>query len=699
MTAHTAPAGAPTGLARLLRQSDAALALVVMLVVVMMVVPLPPQLLDVLITLNIATATTVLLVSLYAHDPLDFSVFPSLLLVLTLFRLALNVSTTRLILLHAHAGNVIQAFGHFVIGGSLVVGLVVFTILMIIQFVVITNGAGRVAEVAARFTLDAMPGKQMSIDADLNAGLIKEPEARHRRQLIELEADFYGAMDGASKFVKGDAIAALIIVAVNIFGGIAIGVMQKGLSIQDALGTYSLLTVGEGLVSQIPALLISTATGIIVTRSATQGDLGTDVTRQLFGNPRALTIVAALLVGMAAVPGLPKLPFLAIAAVVGVTAYFVRQHHAQQLALTAASAIEPAPPPTAVESVVNLLQLDPLELEIGAGLVPLVDESAGGTLLQRVSMIRRQIALELGVVVPTVRIRDNLQLGPNTYVVRLRGVEIGRGDLLLHHYLAMNAGAADGSLDGLPTTEPAFGLPAVWIAADQRDRAEILGYTVVDPTSVVATHLTELVRRHAHEILSRQDVQTLLNNLKADYPAVVEELVPGLLTLGEVQHVLQSLLQERVSVRDLLTICETLASHARTTRDPDLLTEYARQALSRLIVQPYAGADKALTVMTLSPRVEQRIAEHLQATDQGVAVVMDPAEATAVMSAVARRAESMAGQGLQPVLLCSSRVRRSFRRLSERTLPNVVVLSYNEVPPEVEVRSVGMVEVMLSDAA
>ncbi len=677
----------------LLGQSDIALALVVLLIIVMMVVPLPPMLLDMLIALNIAVGVTIMLASIYASEPLDFSVFPTLLLIVTLFRLALNVSSTRLILLHGHAGNIIQSFGNFVVGGSMIVGIVIFLILMVIQFVVITNGAGRVAEVAARFTLDAMPGKQMSIDADLNAGIINEEEARRRRRHITNEADFYGSMDGASKFVKGDAIAALMIVAVNIVGGVAMGVFQQGMAVTEALSTFSLLTIGEGLVSQIPALLISTATGIIVTRATSDGSLGDDIATQLFSNPRMLFVVSGILAAFGIVPGLPKLPFFVLAAAIGGVAYLVRGHkRTTAIDKAAQQEFDMLQEEKAVDNVVNLLPLDPMEIELGYALLPLV-EAQGGGLLNRITTIRRQLAVELGIIVPTVRVRDNLDLSPNSYGVKLRGVEVGSGELFVGRYLAMNAGTADLPIDGIATQEPAFGLPATWVESGMRDRAEMLGYTVVDPQSVLATHLTEVFRHHAADLLGRQDVQQLLNNLKVDYPAVVDELTGGLMTLGEIQRVLQNLLNERVSVRDLLTICETLATHARATKDADMLTEQVRLALARSISTSHAGPDRVLHVITLSPRLEQSMVASLQPTDQGLAILIDPNLANRMLTEVAAKMETIAGMGRSPVLLCSGRLRRPFRRLAERILPGLSVISFGEVAAEVDVQSVGMVDV------
>jgi len=680
------------GLLAILGQTDVALAIAVMLILAMMLIPMPPALLDLLIAFDIAIAVTILLTAIYAREPLDFSVFPTLLLVCTLFRLGLDVSATRLILLTGQAGGIIHSFGYFVVGGSLIVGIVVFLILMVIQFVVITNGAGRVAEVAARFTLDALPGKQMGVDADLNAGLINEAEARRRRRLIAQEADFYGAMDGASKFVKGDAVASLLIVGVNIIGGIATGLLQRHLSITDALSTYVLLTVGEGLVSQIPALLISTATGIIVTRATSEGNLGQDIAAQLFGTPRTLFVAAAMLAGFAAAPGLPRLPFLALSGIVAGGGYALRRHQrAQEEAQARQLQARALQEEKAVDNVVNLLPLDPLEIELGYALLSLVEGPTGG-LLDRITAIRRQLALELGIVIPTVRIRDNLQLPPNLYVVKLRGVEVGRGELFVGRYLAMSAGVNVQPIDGIAAQEPAFGLPAVWIEPASRDRAELGGHTVVDPQSVLVTHLVEIFRRHAADLLGRQDVQNLLNNLKRDYPAVVDDLT-GVMTLGEIQRVLQNLLAERVSIRDLLTICETLATYARQTKDPEQLTEYVRMALARAICTSYAGEDRVLYVITLSPRLEQLLVQSLQPTDQGLSVLIDPTMANRLLGEISRLMERIAEKGRTPVLLCSGRLRRPLRRLTERVLPGLAVLAFGEITAEVDAQSVGMVEI------
>jgi flagellar biosynthesis protein FlhA len=682
---------APGGLRRLTANSDVVLAVAVVFIVAMLIIPLPELLLDLLIILNIATALTILLVAMYTQEPLQFSVFPSVLLVATLFRLGLNISATRLILLQGEAGRVIEAFGSFVVGGNYIVGGVVFIILLIVQFVVITRGAERVAEVAARFTLDAMPGKQMAIDADLNAGLITQDEARRRRREVEREADFYGAMDGASKFVKGDAIAAMLIAAVNIVAGVVIGIVQLGIPPAQALQRFALLTIGDGLVSQIPALLISTATGIIVTRAASEANLGNDVSRQLLSNPKALAVVAALLGALALVPGLPTLSLMAIAAGVGGVAYLTRQSQQRQLALAAAQEAAALAAPKEPESPSALLAVDPMEIEIGYGLIGLVEAGERGNLLDRITAIRRQTALELGFIVPTIRIRDNLQLSPNSYVIKLRGVEIARGELLANHYLAMNSGLASEEIEGIEAREPAFGLPALWITRAQREQAELLGYTVVDPSSVLATHLTEVIKAHAADLLGRQDLQVLLNSLKVDYPAVVDDLIPGVLTVGEVHRVLQNLLRERVSIRDLVTILETLAARGRQTRDPDLLTEYVRQALARAICQQYRESNGQLYVLTLAPQLEQRLAASLQQTDQGMVISLEPSFAQRLLQDLVTELEKMVAQGHQPVIVCSPRIRLAFKRLTERVVPHLAVLAYNELNPKLEVNAVGIV--------
>ncbi|HEY8531386.1 MAG TPA: flagellar biosynthesis protein FlhA, partial [Limnochorda sp.] len=569
-------------LQRLTRQSDLVVILGILLIVVMMVLPMPPALLDVLLAFNISLSLMTLLVTMNVKEALEFSVFPSLLLVATLFRLALNISSTRLILLHGYAGQVIQAFGHFVVGGNYVVGFIIFLILVIIQFVVITRGAERVAEVAARFTLDAMPGKQMAIDADLNAGIIDEKQARERRAKIQREADFYGAMDGASKFVKGDAIASIIITVINVLGGLLIGVAQRGLSLADALTTYTLLTVGDGLVTQIPALLLSTATGMIVTRAASTSNLGHQLTAQVGADPQVLMISGGALGVIGILPGLPTAPFLTLGAMLGSMGYILQRRHReaerQEQVQADRRAQEQRREP---EDVASLVQVDPLELEVGYGLVPLVDASQSGELLDRIALIRRQMAQDLGLLVPSVRIRDNLALEPSQYRIKIKGIPVGEGELRLGEFLAMEAGQVSEKIEGIPTREPAFGLPALWIPASRKDEAEAAGYTVVDPTSVVATHLSEVIRSYAHELLGRQEVRRLLDQLKRDYPAVVEELVPQVVTVGEVQRVLQNLLREGVAIRDLVTILEAIGDGATTSKNIEYLTGLAREALGR----------------------------------------------------------------------------------------------------------------------
>jgi flagellar biosynthesis protein FlhA len=531
----------------------------------------------------------------------------------------------------------------------------------------------------------------MAIDADLNAGLINEAEARRRRRAIEMEADFYGAMDGASKFVRGDAIAAVVIVLVNVIGGFGVGVLQQGLSLTDALRNYTLLTVGDGLVSQIPALLISTATGIMVTRAASEANLGRDVLGQVARNPRAFGIAGAVLLVLAAIPGLPKLPFLLIGATALFGAWAVNRGQARAAQAARAADQAQAAQAKPAENVVDLLQVDPMELEIGYGLIPLVDQEQGGNLLSRITMIRRQLALDLGIVLPTIRVRDNLQLRPNTYVVKLRGVEVARGEVMVTHFLAMNPGTAEEGLEGIPTTEPAFGLPALWISSGQRETAELLGYTVVDPSSVLTTHLTEVIKTHAPAILSRQDVKSLVDNLRRDYPALLDELIPNLVGLGEIQKVLQNLLRERVSVRDLVTVLESIADAARTTKDTDVLTEFARRGLARSISAQYKDDQNNLPAMMLAPQVDQMLSGALQQTDQGTMIAIDSPTAQRLIGRIGREMERMAQQGHQPVLICSSRLRLPLRRLTERSLPNLVVLSFAEIVPQVNVVSSGLV--------
>jgi flagellar biosynthesis protein FlhA len=684
MAVVNAPMATPSRLGRLMQYSDILLALGVAMILGMMIIPLPEGVLDVLIVANVSMAMTMLLVAMYITEPLQFSSFPSMLLLATLFRLGLNISASRLILLHGHAGDVIASFGNFVVGGNYVVGVVIFLILIIIQFVVITNGAGRVAEVAARFTLDSMPGKQMSIDADLNAGAIDETTARARRKAVQQEADFYGAMDGASKFVKGDAIAGVVIIIVNVIGGIVIGVFQLGMPIGQALGNYTLLTVGDGLVSQIPAILISTATGIIVTRAASDGNLGRDIATQVLANPRALFMTSGALLALALVPGLPKVPMFLMAGAIAGTAVLVRNHVRAQA--SDEMALAPAPSGNAEpENVHKYLRVDPIEVEIGYALIPLTDAEQGGTLLGRVTLIRRQVALDLGIVLPTIRIRDNAELGPNQYTIKLRGVPVAGGEVRPRWLLAMNPGMVEEEMEGIPAVEPAFGLPAVWINGAERERAEVLGYTVVDPPSVIITHLSEVIRSHAASILSRQDVQSLLDHVKDEHPALVNELVPAVLTLGQVQRVLQNLLRERVSVRDLVTVLEAITDQAHVTNDADALAEHVRQALARQITRQYAAEDGRMSVITVASAWQQELAKNIVQTERGPGLHVEPGAAQRFLVHIREAMERLAASGHQPIILSPARLRLPLRRFTELALPSVVVLSYSEISPNTEV--------------
>ncbi|MBV8656174.1 MAG: flagellar biosynthesis protein FlhA, partial [Candidatus Eremiobacteraeota bacterium] len=641
------------------------------------------------LSVNISLALVILLVTLYTENALEFSVFPTLLLIITLFRLSLNITATRQILLHGYAGEVINFFGQIVVGGNYAVGFVIFLILVIIQFVVITNGAGRVAEVAARFTLDAMPGKQLAIDGDLNAGLITEAEARQRRKDIQRSADFYGAMDGASKFVRGDAIAAVIIVAINTIGGFIVGVAQLGLSVPESLQRFTLLTVGEGIVTQVPALLISTATGIIVTRAANESDFGRDISRQLTAQPNAI-LIAGILAAVFGIAGLARWLLLPLAALMFVFYFYRRRQMVMaptEAQLAAQKAATAAPKPA--ESVVPLLSYDPMELEIGFGLIPLVDVNQGGDLLERITLIRRHSARDLGIVVPPIRVRDNLQLRPNAYVVKIYGLEVAQAEVMVSRLLAMNPGTATAPTDGIATNEPAFGLPALWISEGARSEAEMAGYTVIDPTSVIATHLTEIIKSHAPDLLGRQETSALLDNVKSHYPVVVEELVPGLLTVGEVQRVLQNLLRERIPIRNLVLILETLADAARVSKDIDFLTEKVRVALARHISAEYAE-NGLLSVITVDPRLEALLAEAVRRGEDAYAL-LDPNTVARVYTSLTRQIAVAQNAGLQPIVLCSPSVRVALKRLTERAAPQLVVLSYSEIPPGLRVESIGQI--------
>ncbi|HHT71621.1 MAG TPA: flagellar biosynthesis protein FlhA [Firmicutes bacterium] len=678
-----------TASARGVSYSDLGVAVAVIAVVIMMVVPLPTFILDLLLTFNITFALTTLLVTMYVQEPLQISAFPSLLLMATLFRLALNVSSTRLILLHGYAGRVVQAFGEFVVGGNPVVGFIVFTILVVIQFVVITRGAERVAEVAARFTLDAMPGKQMSIDADLNAGLIDEEEARRRRREVRQEADFYGAMDGASKFVKGDAIAGIIITLVNIAGGFIIGVMQGQLEPLQVLQKYTILTVGDGLVSQIPALLISTATGILVTRAASAGSLGEELTSQVLSEPRALYLAAGLLAILGLIPGLPHIAFLVLAALFAFLGY--RLSGAATVPAQPVAASDRGPEQLRrPEAVAALLAVDPLEIDLGYGLISLADAEQGGDLLDRVVLLRRELALELGLLVPTVRIRDNITLAPNTYVILLRGVEVARSEVLPGYYLALGE-AVDTKEPGIPTREPAFGLPAWWVSAEDKEKAEQDGFTVVDPATVMATHLTEIIKKHAAEILSRQQMEIMLETVRQESPALVNEVVPGTIAPLDLKKILGNLLQEGVSIRDLTTILETVGNYGRLTKDTDTLTEYVRQALGRQISRTLSPEGKPVPALTLDRSVEEAVEKSLQQTEQGTFLAMEPKIAEGILAALKSELNRLPpGQGT-PVVLASPLVRFYFKRLIERAFPQLAVVSYNELDPDLTVDVLGRV--------
>ncbi|AIQ53315.1 flagellar biosynthesis protein FlhA [Paenibacillus sp. FSL R7-0331] len=661
-------------------------------IVLMMILPIPEWLLDVLLIVNISIALTIILVAMNTRDPLQFSIFPSLLLITTLFRLALNISTTKLILSEGHAGEVVATFGAWIARGQIAIGFIVFLILVVVQFIVITKGSERVAEVGARFTLDAMPGKQMSIDADLNAGMINEQQARERRRKVEREADFFGAMDGASKFVKGDAIASIIILFINLIGGFIIGMTVHGDSFQEALATYSVLTIGDGLVSQIPALLISTASGLIVTRAASEGNLAEDLTGQLLSYPKLLYIVAVTIAFLGFFTPITVMSTLPLAGLMAFAAYSMGQKANKQLIadeqLVEEKQIEEVRSP---ESVINLLTVDPIEFEFGYGLIPLADTGQGGDLLDRIIMIRRQCALEMGLVVPVIRIRDNIQLKPNEYVIKIKGNTVGGGELLLNHYLAMSPGYDDESINGIETVEPSFGLPALWIDESVKDRAELSGYTVVDPPSVVATHLTELIKRHGHELLGRQETKQLVDNLRENYPVLVDELIPSVLAIGDVQKVLGKLLREKISIRDLVTIFETLADYGTYTKDPDILTEYVRQSLSRQITQQFSQTGETLRVITVGPNLEKKISESVQQTEQGSYLALDPVSTQTVYQRLTEQINRLLQSGQQPIVLTSPTIRMYLRQVIERTMQDIPVLSYSELEPNIEIQSVGVV--------
>ena len=670
--------------------SDIYMAIALIGILSLMIIPLPAFMLDIFLAANITIAIVILLVCLYTVQPLDFSVFPSILLVTTLFRLALNIASTRLILLHGNegveaAGGVIKAFGQFVVGGNYVVGAVIFLILVIINFVVITKGAGRVAEVAARFTLDAMPGKQMAIDADLSNGLLTDKEAKARRKKISREADFYGSMDGASKFVRGDAVAGIMIVLVNIIGGFVIGVWQKGMPLDTALANYTLLTIGEGLVAQVPALIISTAAGIIVTRSADENNFGHEIAGQLLNYPKAFQVASGVLFLFAMIPGLPHFAFFLLSGV----SYLI-----SRMAVEKGGQVEEVAETQAadedLDQINSIRPLDMLELEVGYGLVPMVDASQQGELLDRIRSIRKQVADRMGFIVPPIHIHDNLQLKPYEYNILINGAKVGGGELS-GQYLAMDSGGATGMLEGIKTTEPVFGLPAVWIKGKEREQAQVSGYTVVDNTTILATHISEIIKKHAHELVGRQELQQLLDGVAATLPKVVEELVPSLLSLGTVLRVVKNLLKESVSIRDLRSILETLADYGGVTKDPEMLTEFVRQSLGRYIVEQYKREDDTLCVLSMDREVEETIADAVQLSEQGSYLAIEPNVAQRILAVIRRNAEQFDSTGSLPVLMASPTIRRHVKKLTERFMPNLAVISHNEIPPNIKIQSLGVV--------
>jgi flagellar biosynthesis protein FlhA len=693
-------AKAAFSLKKLARQGDLWLVAGLFSIILLLIVPVPPVVLDLCLAASIALSLLILLIILYVEEPADFTSFPTLLLVVTLFRLALNVATTRLILLDGYAGHLIEAFGNFVVRGNYVVGIVVFAILVLINFIVITKGAGRIAEVAARFTLDAMPGKQMAIDAELSAGVITDEVARKRRRKVEQEADFYGAMDGASKFVRGDAIAAVLITVVNVIGGFGIGILQRNMPVADALQRYTLLSIGDGLISQVPALITSVAAGMLVTRAASNAKLSDELSRQLFTYPRALAILSGMLIVMSIMPGLPMLPFL----VLGLAAGFVARTIATAATHVPGAAGEkkpgdksPAAPgtpgaaPKEPEKLETLLNVDAMQIELGFGLVTLADVRKGGDLLERVTGVRKTFAQEMGLIVPPIRLRDNLQIGGNEYRFLLKGNPVAQGSLMPGYWLAMNATNSRVVLKGVPTVEPVFQLPATWITDVERKNAEVNGFTVVDAGSVLVTHLSEIVKRHCHEILSRQDVQNLLDNLKATHPTVVNELIPALLTVGQVQRVLQNLLSEGISIRNLAGILEKVGDYAQTTKNPDELSEYARRSLGAQIAKPFQTETGAVRAITLDPKLEQQLAHGVRQSNSEIALMLEPKLAQHVVNALSKHIQLMLSLGHQPLVLCAPQLRLAFRRFFESTFSDLSVLSYAEIPPRVEIQPAAII--------
>ncbi|MGN0170144.1 MAG: flagellar biosynthesis protein FlhA [Lachnospiraceae bacterium] len=675
-----------------MKKTDLGVAAYLLCAVLFFIIPIPSLLLDIMLAFNIAMALIILFNALFVKEVLDMSFFPTLLLFTTIFRISLNVSSTRLILTSGQPGNVVETFGQFVGGNNLVIGAIVFIVLVIVQFVVINKGSERVAEVTARFTLDAMPGKQMAIDADLNTGAITEVQARERRDKIQQESSFFGAMDGATKYVKGDATAGIIITVINLIGGTVLGVMNQGLDVMSALQRYGLLTIGDGLVSQIPSMLISLSTGILVTKASKEADFSTILVRQLFGIPRVLYTVGGTMMALGVVTPLNTLLFLIFGGSFVIAGRNIAQNSRieaveEEVESSEVQAEEIRKP----ENVVSLLSVDPIELEFGYGIIPLADVNQGGDLLDRVIMIRRQIALELGTIVPIIRLRDNIQLNPNQYIIKIKGIQVTEGEILFDHYMAMNPGYVEEEISGIPTFEPSFHLPAIWITESQRERAESFGYTVVDPPSIIATHITEVIKEHIAELLTRQDVQTLVNNLKENNPVLVDELIPKLLGLGEVQKVLQNLLREQISIRDLLTIFECLADHAATTRDTDVLTEYVRQSLKRSISAKYFPANETTSVITLDPKVEQDIMNSVKQTEQGAYLTLDPERTKAIIGSVEEEVAKLENIGKSPIIITSPIVRMYFKKLTEDYIKDLIVVSYNEIDSNVELQSVGMV--------
>jgi flagellar biosynthesis protein FlhA len=678
-----------------MRFSDIIVAILVVIIIVLIIVPVPLPLLDFFLALNISLSLIILILAMFIGEPLEFSVFPSLLLVTTLFRLALNVRSTMSILSTGEAGEVIASFGSFVIGGNAIVGFIIFMIIMIIQFLVITKGSERVSEVAARFTLDAMPGKQMAIDADLNSGLITEADAKLRRKKIQREADFYGAMDGASKFVKGDAIAGILITFINIIAGFVLGALTMGLTLPESIERFTLLTVGDGLVSQLPALMISVGTGIVVTRAASDSNLGTDVINQLFAQSKVLFIVGAFVILLGALTPLPNFPFLSIGAAVLFAGYMRMNSNKkvkEELVTEEASADSSKDDMRRPENIMPLLQVDPIELEFGYGIIPLADPNQGGDLFDRLVMIRRQIALELGLIVPIIRLRDNIQLDSNQYLIKIKGNDMAKGNIVFDHYLAMSPGSVEGEIEGIDTIEPAFGLPAKWIRSDLREKAELLGYTVVDPSSVISTHLTEVIKKYSFELLSREDVKQLIDNAKDTNPSLVDELIPGLMSIGDVQKVLANLLGEGVSIRNLVSILEALADHARSTRDVNILTEYARQKLSRQLSKTYFPFGQA-KVVTLEQPLENMLMEAIDQNENGTFLAIDPMKTQGILASLATEVRKLMQMGELPIVVTAPIVRIYFKRMSAQAIPDLIVLSYNEIESDIDIQSAGMVSV------